>query len=374
MDTTAATPKLTRDPRRWAASTTREDLIAAAFGLWLMGALYTDGWAHLNVPGMETFFTPWHAVLYSGFAALALCTARLGWKQWRARPHESASHSWPLRARMAFPPGYGLSAIGVGVFLLGGVGDMLWHTLLGIETGIDALVSPTHLLLLVGAGLLVSGPVRADRLTRRSGSLVSWPAVISYAVVAGIAGFFLSYTSVFVTPLARIPMTTIPEGAPGHEAGEMPTSLGLASYLLTTALLTVPLLMASNGRRLPTGAITMLVALAAIPGAALQNWQNIVAAIAAVLGAAVADIAVSAARTRRPEHQGWVAAVPLFVWPAQLLGLHLSVGVAWTVELWAGVVALTVVEAVVLGRLLVTPPDDAAQPATLGHGRSPATQ
>jgi hypothetical protein len=27
-----------------------------------------DGWAHNNIPQLETVFTPWHAVLYGGYA------------------------------------------------------------------------------------------------------------------------------------------------------------------------------------------------------------------------------------------------------------------------------------------------------------------
>jgi hypothetical protein len=33
--------------------------------------MFLDAWAHNNLAQLETFFTPWHAVLYSGFVALA---------------------------------------------------------------------------------------------------------------------------------------------------------------------------------------------------------------------------------------------------------------------------------------------------------------
>ncbi len=39
-------------------------------GWVLVSGLYADGWAHVNVPGLETFFTPWHGVLYGSFALL----------------------------------------------------------------------------------------------------------------------------------------------------------------------------------------------------------------------------------------------------------------------------------------------------------------
>jgi hypothetical protein len=40
--------------------------------LWLFAGLYLDGWAHNNIPDtINSFFTPWHAVLYSGYAVSA---------------------------------------------------------------------------------------------------------------------------------------------------------------------------------------------------------------------------------------------------------------------------------------------------------------
>src|SRR5262249_12129001 len=48
------------------------DWLMTALGAWLLGGLYLDGWAHIHVPGLETFFTSWHAVLYSGYLAGAV--------------------------------------------------------------------------------------------------------------------------------------------------------------------------------------------------------------------------------------------------------------------------------------------------------------
>ena len=38
---------------------------------WLMIGISLDGWAHNHIPALETFFTPWHGVLYSGYLAVA---------------------------------------------------------------------------------------------------------------------------------------------------------------------------------------------------------------------------------------------------------------------------------------------------------------
>jgi hypothetical protein len=97
-------------------STWPADLVAAGLGGWLVGGVYLDGWAHLHPPGMETFSTPWHAVLYSGFALLAGWLAVVAVR--RRRPG--------LPLAQWFRPGTGWSG-GVVVFLAGGLGDMIWH-------------------------------------------------------------------------------------------------------------------------------------------------------------------------------------------------------------------------------------------------------
>src|SRR4051794_7166721 len=96
----------------------------------------------------------------------------------------------------AAPAEYGRGLGGGGVFAVGGVVDMVWHLVFGIEAGVDALVSPTHLVLLAGGALLLSGPLRAA--IQRFGALPhrvadAWPAVVSLGTVAALAGFFLSY-------------------------------------------------------------------------------------------------------------------------------------------------------------------------------------
>ena len=59
------------------------------------------------------------------------------------------------------PVGYGLSGLGALIFAAGGMTDLIWHTIFGIEAGVEALLSPTYLVLALGLGLIASGPVRA---------------------------------------------------------------------------------------------------------------------------------------------------------------------------------------------------------------------
>lgn len=116
--------------------------------LWLVAGAHIDGWAHNNLPeSLETFFTPWHGVLYSGFAATALVLM--------TKVYLNMKNGYDLKH--ALPNGMFLSFVGIFVFGLGGVGDMIWHETLGIEADIEALYSPTHLMLGVGGTMLASG-------------------------------------------------------------------------------------------------------------------------------------------------------------------------------------------------------------------------
>ena len=71
-----------------------ENLATVAFGLWLMAGVFIDGFAHANLRNtIENFFTPWHAILYSGFTATALWVVwlvvrrlRQGWTGLNAVP------------------------------------------------------------------------------------------------------------------------------------------------------------------------------------------------------------------------------------------------------------------------------------------------
>ena len=166
----------------------RFDWIMAFVSIWWMGGLFVDAWAHSNVPQLETFFTPWHAVLYSGFLAVAATLVIKTIRNWKlAAPGDMASGAPPslvtcisntgrgLSFLESVPAGYELSLLGVGIFAVSGVGDLTWHLLFGIERSVDALLSPTHLGLALGVGLALSGPLRAAWRRRESRHIVLAP-------------------------------------------------------------------------------------------------------------------------------------------------------------------------------------------------------
>src|SRR5271166_6294299 len=104
------------------------DYAVGICGVWISGGFFLDAWAHGHVP-VETFFTPYHAVFYSGILALALVIGAF------AVRYRSLGYSW----QDAVPRSYRLALLGIPIFVLGGLGDMLWHRAFGIEEGVDAL-------------------------------------------------------------------------------------------------------------------------------------------------------------------------------------------------------------------------------------------
>src|SRR6266511_2115276 len=210
-----------------------QDVVAAVLGAVVVVAIHLDGRAHLlNLP--DSFFTPWHGLLYGGVLAL------VGWLLLMGRAH-GAGQGRLLR----MPAGYGPALAGGVLFFLGGGADLLWHTVFGIKFGIDALLSPSHLGLFVAGALLLSGPVRAALARRTSGrpptGMGLAAAVIAVTSLAGLAGFALSYLSAYFTDAPTRPVPHFPEGTPEHASVEIPASWGVASFLVTALGLAVPL-------------------------------------------------------------------------------------------------------------------------------------
>lgn len=115
------------------------DFLVSVCSLWSACGFLLDTWAHGHVP-VENFFTPSHAVAYSGILTGALVIAIYA-------------------MRREIPQSYRMPLFGIPIFILAGVGDLAWHQLLGIEQGVDAVLSPTHMCLGLGILLISSGPV-----------------------------------------------------------------------------------------------------------------------------------------------------------------------------------------------------------------------
>ena len=50
---------------------------------------------------------------------------------------------------------FDVGVLGAVIFGVGGASDAIWHTLLGIETGVEPLITPSHLMLFLGSFLML---------------------------------------------------------------------------------------------------------------------------------------------------------------------------------------------------------------------------
>jgi hypothetical protein len=330
----------TRSPDACAAAMTwRRDLVTIGLAAWLIAGLFLDGWAHNTRPLLETFFTPWHAVFYSGFAAI---TAWMGWLAWS---HHEPGRPWTK----ALPRGYLPAAAGVLLFSLSGLGDMLWHESFGIEQGISALLSPTHLGLFTGAFLIVTAPLRSlwsDRTIGRTaagGRLL--PAVMSLALAGALCAFILMELNVFKESFYGVGLQQfIAESFPGEDfVPDRNIQAGIAAFMVTTVVLFGPLLFLLRRWDPPPGAILAVMGTQAVAMAGLDGFEDPGLVALGLLGAGVVE---ALAWLLRPA-PGRLAALRAFcvLGPAAFWGVYLGGaaiadgGLGWPAEIWGGAVA-----------------------------------
>ena len=342
------------------ATSYRFDLVTMLLSVWMVGGVFVDGWAHINLASTkETFFTPWHAVLYSGFTAVAT---------WLILPVARARNNELLRR---VPIGYGLAFGGLVLFAAGGAGDALWHTLFGIEVGIDALLSPTHILLLVGGLLVLTSPVRAawQTVNEAAPALRSlMPAVLSMALTAALVAFFFAYAwgAFDTSPASAVPAPALDENAAGHLQAERAIAFGILARLVTTVVLLGPLLYLARRWQLPAGVFSIVFATVSMLVFALSE-APVALLVAPLAAGAVADTVLW--RFHASPDDVWVlrslaAGTAFVLWAVHFAALALVEGLGWLPELWGGAIAMAVLAAFGIAVLAAPAPIPAPTGAT----------
>lgn len=342
-------------------TTRSEELTYLFFALWTLVGLCLDGWAHRHQPELESFFTPWHTVFYTGF---------IGAVAWLAVIVIRRRSSVPDLVS-AIPDGFQLAVVGLVVFAIGGVGDGIWHTAFGVETSLDALLSPTHLLMLVGmlggsTAPLRSAWRRSDRPTvpDRLGPFL--PVVLSAAVATTSVAFFFLYANGFNNWPVQFAYTP-PEN-------EVSAALGIVATLLSTVILLTPVLIMLRRWRPPFGTFTLLFSIVGIFMAGLDAFEFWWQVIAPVVGGVVTDAIVDADRLgglelgARSRAIGIGLVTPTAMWSASFAATHVAWGVGWPPELWAGSIVLSALTGLGLALLAFPPALPPAVDAELGGG------
>jgi hypothetical protein len=318
----------------------RVDAVTMLLGTWLLVGLVVDGWAHNNLPALETFFTPWHALFYSGFVATA------GWVLAIATRARQPSRS----GLAAFPAGYGLAVVGVVVFAVGGAGDLTWHSIFGIEQDVEALFSPTHLLLFAGMALILSTPLRAAWSDPAAPAAPGYrrflPVLASATLVSVLVAFAFMYWAAFIQTI----------GASSYDPHLLD---GVASVLVTNLILLAPQLLLAHRWRLPFGTATTLYTSVGVLMGAVDAYRLPAMMAAAVLSGLAVDALLrllepSAGRPQRFWAAG--ALVPLATWSVYFAAVAATLGIGWSAELWTGTIAWACLLGLALSLLMLPPP------------------
>jgi hypothetical protein len=328
MATTTQTPESVSARRAaragYPASTAGFDALMAGLSALFLAGLFVDGWAHFHGRVDDSFFTPWHLVFYSAFA---LCAIALGRKQWLG-----VSDGYAFGR--ALPKGYGASLAGVVIFGLGGVGDMVWHTLFGIEAGTEALLSPSHIALGVGMALVFTGPVRSAWARAASGETLRgwrdlWPMLLGVMILTTLLMFLTSYAHPMTNPLAH----QIPRG----DAQDF----GVTSILLEAGLVAgvVGILLARW--TLPVGAITLVAGVSSAILTVLVDSYVFLPPLFVAL--AVVEIIAWRLKPSAARPNALIAVLtllPMLMYLAYFITIDGYDRIYWSIHVWTGAIAL----------------------------------
>ena len=322
---------------------------------------------------LESFFTPWHGVLYAGFLAVAAVLVGVTLQNRR--------RGFP--GRQAVPAGYDQALLGVLLFGAGGAGDMIWHVLFGIETDLAALLSPTHLLLAAGGALIVSGPLRAAwrQSSEADRSLIDYiPIVLSMTLLMAVLAFMTQYVHPFGTTWAagpRSPDRLLGDAAPLEFAGfplgqyfiffeQLSTVAGI---LLQTAIMMGVILTALRRWKLPAGSLTFVLTVSVAMITFMRERFVAMGPPALIAVAFVGGVAADALLIRlrpSPERPAAVRlfafAVPAIFYAFYIASLALTVGTWWSVHMWTGAIVLAGITGLLVSYLVVPAPRDLSVP------------
>lgn len=305
-------------------STRREDLVTLLLALWTLIGLLVDAYFHSTDPGLESFWTPWHALFYSGFTATA------AWLGWMALKRNNGTGHWLDWA----PLGYRTALIGVALFAVGGIGDAIWHTIFGVETSIDALLSPTHLFLFAGLLMILSAPLRAAWLGPGSARPPLREFIVplaSLVFTSTLVAFMLSYAwGLSMTWSMQVPYD------PNDNFSELLAEQVVMAIIITTLVMFVPLMAASLRWRMPFGSATFFLTFLAV-AIAFGFDEDLIGVPAAIAAGLAFDILVSLQANRKLT----TAIPPLILW-GMLFATVASddAGLGLAPEIWGGAIVL----------------------------------
>ena len=307
---------------------------------WFIGGIYLDGWAHNNIPSLESFFTPWHAVLYSGFFVSAACL--IG----KVVLNRRKTKTWSE----AIPFGYRHSVLGVFIFLLSGMGDLVWHQVFGIEKSTEALLSPTHVCLAIGAFLIFSGPFVAGAMRAKTKQMsVTLPMLLSLIYCFSAITFMTQFaTFAHLLNIGIKPSTTALQS--------IYDGLSVSGFLFQVVWVSGVFLTAMRRFRLPFGSFTLALLLNAIGMTIMKTSTWLIPAVL-IAGLCIDGLVcllkpVSSVTRFRV----FATLFPAVFFICYLTSVTMTGQLWWSVHMWTGSVVVPAIMGLLMS-LVIWPPE-----------------
>ncbi|WP_433517721.1 hypothetical protein ACQP2T_20545 [Nonomuraea sp. CA-143628] len=330
------------EQRGWVSP--RTDLVTALLGVWFGIGLMIDAWAHSNLTQLETFFTPWHAAFYSGFAVVS------GWIIWQVWRNVQTGR----QGVAAVPTGYLAGLLAIPGFAVFGLADMMWHTFLGIETTLNILFSPSHLGLIVTMLLIITTPLRSLWNAPGLGPSPSLgrmlPALIGLAFATTLVSLFLGYADALQwSPQGIVRAFSDMEGQGADR---------LAGGLVISNVVTLaPVLLLARRWRLPFGSVTILHAVGILMSGAQTAFGNLAVLLTFVAAGLVSDLLIlwlKPSGERRGAYWAFAGLSGFLTWSLYMGAASVAGGgLPAVTELWTGAPVVAGLVGLALGALFL---------------------
>lgn len=324
---------------------------------WGLGAIVDVRYHAHSGFEIESFITLTHALLYGGVTGVVLLSLAYLFESWRLGE----------RRQRWLPPGFALVLGGALAFLAVGGLDAMWHYAFGFEADLEALLSPTHLALLVArivsnvgllrAALHYRSPLPRTRIVR----VADVPAALTIGFVLGSMHFAAYYTQPLVVDYAALqPVATGIHFVEGIDREQFTARIaGTAGVMLHSMLMALFLVGTLRRLRLPVGALTIILLYLGLTLVAIADmWRYLPALLlAAVVGELIWGSVQPDDREHGARRRLWLlgAAVPFTLTAAYFTTMAVGGGILWTVHLWAGIPFVAALFGLATAMLVVPP-------------------
>jgi len=326
----------------------------------LSAGIFLDGWSHGEYGPDQSVFSEYHLLFYTSLAVIGIWLFNAAFLNRREG----------FSGLKALPAGYALSALGIFIFGITGVFDLVAHKLYGFEVDFEALFSPTHTGLFIGWGLIAIGPARAAvfrrqrQLQTNNGTVIqsSWwksvkrlmPALIAWTsftnVMAFVAMNFFATTNLFMVSNYR--------RSGGWSMDYAAQMLGILGIMVETAIVFGGLIWLLNRFKLPLGSVFFFFAFigcfAAIPSGSLDMLP--VYLVTGVLAEVLYRL-LRPGFNRQAQQHVFITVIALCMWLifyGYIISTNFEGGLWYTPYIWTGSIAYGGIAALLISLLSIS--------------------